>query len=72
MFDVSVVIPTYNEAKNLPMLLEEIWNIVDKSKIDIGRIQLVGPDSADPQCQIDLETEFVPFQLDWHGTSNMV
>lgn len=26
MFDVSIIIPTYNEAKNLPLLVEEIFS----------------------------------------------
>lgn len=34
MKSVSLIVPTYNEAKNLPLLLEEIWSSVDKTKID--------------------------------------
>lgn len=35
MFSVSLVIPTYNESKNLPLLVEEIFNIIDKNRIDL-------------------------------------
>ncbi len=35
MFEVSLIIPTYNESKNLPLLVEEIFNIIDKEKIDL-------------------------------------
>lgn len=30
-----MIIPTYNEAKNLSLLFEEIWQTIDKSKIDL-------------------------------------
>lgn len=32
---VSIIIPTYNEVKNLPLLIEEIFSVIDKKKIDI-------------------------------------
>lgn len=35
MFNVSIIIPTYNEAKNLPFLTEEIFGLIDKDKIDL-------------------------------------
>ena len=35
---VSLIIPTYNEAKNIPILVEEIFNIIDKTKIDLELI----------------------------------
>ena len=34
MLNVSLIIPTYNEAKNIPFLIEEIFTSVDKSKIN--------------------------------------
>lgn len=34
MKKVSIIIPTYNESKNLPLLVEEIFNSIDKSRID--------------------------------------
>jgi dolichol-phosphate mannosyltransferase len=46
MFRVSLIIPTYNEAKNLPLLFEEIWNIFDKSQIDLEFI-IVDDNSPD-------------------------
>ena len=35
MFNISLIIPTYNEAKNIPFLIEEIFGVVDKSKINM-------------------------------------
>lgn len=46
MFNVSLIIPTYNEAKNIPFLIEEIFNIVDKSKINLEFI-IVDDNSPD-------------------------
>jgi dolichol-phosphate mannosyltransferase len=46
MLKVSLIIPTYNEAQNLPLLLEEIWAILDKNKIDLEFI-IVDDNSPD-------------------------
>jgi dolichol-phosphate mannosyltransferase len=46
MIAVSLIIPTYNEAKNLPLLLEEIDGLIDKSKIDLEYI-IVDDNSPD-------------------------
>ena len=46
MFNVSLIIPTYNEAKNIPFLIEEIFEAVDKSKIDLEFI-IVDDNSPD-------------------------
>lgn len=35
MFEVSLIIPTYNESKNLEPLLEEIFAFVDRDNIDL-------------------------------------
>lgn len=35
MRSVSVIIPTYNESKNIPILVEEIFDVLDKEKIDL-------------------------------------
>ncbi len=35
MFSVSLIIPTYNESKNLPLLVEEIFSVIDKNQIDL-------------------------------------
>lgn len=32
---VSLIIPTYNEARNIPFLIEEIFNVVDKTIINL-------------------------------------
>jgi len=34
MFKISIVIPTYNEAKNLPLLLKELMEKIDLENID--------------------------------------
>lgn len=46
MLMVSIVIPTYNEAKNLPLLVEEIFSIVDRNRFDIELI-IVDDNSPD-------------------------
>jgi len=46
MKSVSLIIPTYNEAKNLPLFAEEVWSIVDKTKIDLEFI-IVDDNSPD-------------------------
>ena len=46
MFNVSLIIPTYNEAKNIPFLIEEIFEAVDKSKINLEFI-IVDDNSPD-------------------------
>src|SRR3989344_9086965 len=43
---VSIIIPTYNEALNLPLLVEEIFNAIDKSRIDAELI-IVDDNSPD-------------------------
>lgn len=48
---ISLVIPTYNEAKNIPSLIEEIFDIVDKSKIDLEFI-IVDDNSPDGTGEI--------------------
>ena len=46
MFNVSLIIPTYNEAKNIPFLIEEIFASVDKRKINLEFI-IVDDNSPD-------------------------
>lgn len=46
MFNVSLIIPTYNEAKNIPFLIEEIFDAVDKNKINLEFI-IVDDNSPD-------------------------
>lgn len=46
MRSVSLIIPTYNEVNNLPLLIEEILSIIDKLKIDLEFI-IVDDNSPD-------------------------
>ena len=46
MLNVSLIIPTYNEAKNIPFLIEEIFASVNKSKINLEFI-IVDDNSPD-------------------------
>lgn len=46
MLQVSVIIPTYNEAKNLPILVEEFFNTVDRNRFDFELI-IVDDNSPD-------------------------
>src|SRR3989338_5713641 len=60
---VSLIIPTYNEAKNMPILVEEIFNIVDKDKIDLELI-IVDDNSPDGTGQVAEElTKNFPIQV---------
>jgi dolichol-phosphate mannosyltransferase len=43
---VSLVIPTYNEAKNLPLLVEEIFAVIDRRAVDLELI-IVDDNSPD-------------------------
>ena len=43
---VSIVIPTYNEAKNLPLLVEEIFSLIDRTRFDAELI-IVDDNSPD-------------------------
>jgi dolichol-phosphate mannosyltransferase len=56
---VSLIVPTYNEAKNLPLLFEEIWNLLDKSQIDLEFI-IVDDNSPDGtgQAAEDLKNKY--------------
>lgn len=51
MFRVSLIIPTYNEAKNIPIFLEEVFAVIDKSKIDLEFI-VVDDNSPDGTGQV--------------------
>ena len=51
MFNISLIIPTYNEAKNIPFLIEEIFATADKSKINLEFI-IVDDNSPDGTGEI--------------------
>lgn len=59
MFKISIVIPTYNEAKNLPLLVEEIFSSLDKDHID-AEIIFVDDNSPDGTGMVaeDLKKKF--------------
>lgn len=46
MEPISIIIPTYNEVKNLPLLVEEIFSVIDKTKFDLELI-IVDDNSPD-------------------------
>ncbi len=46
MLHVSLIIPTYNEAKNLPLLVKEVFDAIDRSQIDLELI-IVDDNSPD-------------------------
>ncbi len=49
--NVSVVIPTYNEYKNIPILFEKIFNVFKKNKIN-GEIIVVDDNSEDGTSKV--------------------
>ncbi len=63
MFSVSLIIPTYNEAQNLPLLIEEIEKNLDKNKIDLEYI-VVDDNSPDQTWAVAEElAEKYPLQI---------
>ncbi len=48
---VSLIIPTYNEAKNIPLLIEEIFSVIDTHKIDL-EIIVVDDNSPDGTAMV--------------------
>lgn len=51
MMQASLIIPTYNEAKNLPLLLQEIEQSIDRSWLDLEYI-IVDDNSPDGTGQV--------------------
>ncbi len=46
MLHVSLIIPTYNEVKNVPLLVKEIFDVVDHTQVDLELI-IVDDNSPD-------------------------
>jgi len=44
--DITLVIPTYNEAGNIPVLVEKVFSIFSENKLD-GNIIIIDDDSPD-------------------------
>ena len=51
MKKVSLIIPTYNESENLPLLIEGVENVIDKNKIDLEYI-IVDDNSPDRTWEV--------------------
>ncbi len=49
--DISIVIPTYNESENLPILIDRIVKVLEQSGIE-GQIIVVDDDSPDKTWEI--------------------
>jgi len=49
--NLSIVIPTYNEAENLPILINRIFNVFQDNSLD-GEVMIVDDDSPDKTWQI--------------------
>ncbi len=63
MFSVSLIIPTYNEAPNLPLLIAEIEDSIDKNKIDLEYI-VVDDNSPDRTWEVaENLTKKYPLQI---------
>lgn len=59
MVQLSLIIPTYNEAKNLPLLLAEIEQVIDRTWLDLEYI-IVDDNSPDGTGQVaeDLSKQY--------------
>jgi dolichol-phosphate mannosyltransferase len=59
MISVSLIIPTYNEAKNVPLLVEELFRMIDRNRIDLEVI-FVDDNSPDGTGQVaeDLASQY--------------
>ena len=44
--EITLVIPTYNEAGNIPILVEKVFKIFDDNELD-GHIIIIDDDSPD-------------------------
>lgn len=51
MIKASLIIPTYNEAKNIPLLVAEIFQSLDKEKVDL-EIIIVDDNSPDQTAMV--------------------
>ena len=49
--DITLVIPTYNEAGNIPILVEKVFKIFSDEKLD-GHIIIVDDDSPDQTWKV--------------------
>jgi len=49
--DITLVIPTYNEAGNIPILVEKVFKIFSDEKLD-GKIIIVDDDSPDQTWKV--------------------
>jgi dolichol-phosphate mannosyltransferase len=49
--DITLVIPTYNEAGNIPILVEKVFKIFDDNELD-GHIIIVDDDSPDQTWKV--------------------
>lgn len=54
MISLSIIIPTYNEAKNLPLLVEEIFSSIDRETTDL---ELIVVDDGSPDGTGDVADE---------------
>ena len=52
--DITIVIPTYNESENLPILIERVQDVLDRNKLE-GKIIIVDDDSPDGTWKTALE-----------------
>jgi dolichol-phosphate mannosyltransferase len=51
MQHVSLIIPTYNEARNIPVLIPEIFSYIDKNDINL-EIIIIDDGSPDGTAQV--------------------
>jgi dolichol-phosphate mannosyltransferase len=48
---ISIVIPTYNEAENIPIIIDKIFNVLKQNSLD-GEVIIVDDDSPDGTWEI--------------------
>lgn len=57
MLEVSLIIPTYNEAQNIPLVVKEIFSLVTKDLIDL---EIIIVDDNSPDGTADIAEQLSP------------
>ena len=54
---ISIVIPAYNEADNLPGILEELKRNITSNECDVEELEIIVVDDHSNDCTFDVLTQ---------------